>query len=638
MKTVLIASMLLFSAADGMHAQADTKPRRWRLIVNDDGEIPPPAANRPLARTLDDRFNAVRGTQVDAYFLCIASTDRLVARAAARPQDAMSQWARYGDVPAHVDQMIRLYIEEAHKEGIDIFLAARLNDIHDAWVDRLTYPLKVERPDLLHGDKQSRPGDALLDAHWSGFNWAEPEVRAHFLEFILWACEKWEFDGVELDWFRHPLFFRFGEEQANVENINQWVRDVRAGLNAIAKQRGRPCRLTTRPPDTPEIALRTGFDVEQWMKEGLLDMLMVGGGYMPYGGRLEQFIDMAHAYGIHAYPCQNHFVEPRKMHSIASGFFALGGDGFYMFNYGGADWSTPKGRCLEQIGDPRTLAGLDKTFIADNGAGIRYIGYTNPRSQFPVPLIGGAAIEIVVGDDLANVAGAVRATFTIRVRNLDNQTSLAAVVEGAPSNESIILQVNGRQLASDAVQRLEADTFIAVVPVDVFVNGINKVRVMPGPNCVGRLSSAVTGLELAVDYDPPTAEPVRRSSKAADRTLIQPTGPGSVSLFGVEVGAMRSIRFDIAEDLSAYSGARLALAADDFDARAELTITLNGGPPLPIPDALLSPSGRRVGLMDVPLAGLKPGENQVTFTFISNLGGTTGGFDVHEALLVLTPR
>ena len=391
------------------------------------------------------------------------------------------------------------------------------------------------------------------------------------------------------------------------------------------------------------MSLRTGFDVEQWMRDGLLDMLMVGGGYLPYGGRVKEFIDMAHGYGIHAYPCQNHFIDPQKMHSIASGFFALGGDGFYMFNYGGANMDTPKGQCLNQIGDLKTLAGVDKIFIADNaagknGEGIRYIGFTNPKSQFPVPLIGGDAIEIVVGDDLADVTQPVRATFTIKVRNLNNQTSLASVVKGAPSNESIILQVNGKQLPNDTAQRLNGETFIADVPANVFVNGINKVRVMPGPNCVGRLSSAVTGLELLVDYDPEPRKPIQRTSKVSNQTLIEPTGAKSASLFGVKVGTTKSIRFDITEDLSKFAKAQFALTSDDFDSREELTITLNGGKPLHIPDTLISDSGKRVGLMDAPLSALKAGENQLTFTFVSNLGGTTGGFDVHEALLVLTAK
>ena len=637
MRTALLASLLLVAVIDALLAQSTTQPRRWRLIVNDDGEIAPPTDTRSLQDTLNDRFNAVRGTQVDAYFLCIASTDRVVAKALARPQDAMSQWAKYGQVPEHVDQMIRAYIDTAHKTGIDIFLAARLNDIHDAWSAELTYPLKVERPDLLHAEKRSPPSDSLLAAHWSGFNWAEKEVRDHFLAFFKWACEKWDFDGLELDWFRHPLFFRFGEEQANIENINQWVRDVRAVLNEIGRKRGRPYLLTARPPDTPQIALRTGFDVEQWLKDGSLDMLMIGGGYLPYGGRLKEFIDMAHQYGIHAYPCQNHFIKAQPMQSIASGFFALGGDGFYMFNYGGVHPNIP-GECLSQIGDPSTLAGIDKLFIANHTVRLPYIGHNNPKPQFPVPLVGGEEIEIIVGDNLAQVKQPLRATFTIKVHNLNNHTSLANVIEGTPSNEGIILQVNGTQLPKHSAQRIDADTFIADVAPEVLVDGINRVRVIPGPHCVGELSSAVTGLELLVDYDPEPRNPIQGTTKTFNRTLLEPTDAGVVSLYDVAVGTRQSIRFDIAAELDRFDKAQIAMTAEDFDSRDELTIKLNGGQSLYIPDDLLSDQSNRLGLMDIPLSTLKSGANELTFTFASNLGGTTSGFKVHEVLLVLTAK
>jgi hypothetical protein len=614
---------------------------RWKLIVNDDGEIPPPNANRTVDQTLNDRFNAIRNTQVDAYFLCIASTDRVVGKSAARPQDAMSQWAKYGDVPEHVDQMIRAYIREAHKEGIDIIFAARLNDIHDAWAAKLTYPLKVSRPDLLLSTKTNRPKDALLDAHWSGFNWAEPEVRKHFYDFLMWACEKWDFDGVELDWFRHPLFFRFGEEQANIENINQWVRDVRAGLNKIAAKRGRRYLLTARPPDSPKLALRTGFDAQQWMKDGSLDMLMVGGGYMPYGPRLKEFIDMAHKYGIAAYPCQNHYIDIKKMHSIASGFWAMGGDGFYMFNYGGIGEKDPRWPCIDQIGDTKTLAGLDKTFIADTGQNIRYIGHTNPMSQFPKSLIGGDAIEIVVGDDLANVTTPVRATLTIKVSELNNVTNLTAVVQGATSDEDIILNVNGKQLPNDTARRVDATTFIAVLPLNVLINGINRIRVMAGPRCLGRLSSKVESMQLEVDYDPegnPSGKSASGDKPASDKTLIKSSTKMPVILFGVSVGTTKNIDFKIEVDLSQYSKVQLALNAEDIDEPAEVVITLNGGKPLAISKELLSASGRAVGMMDVPLSQLKKGDNTFSFKFASNLGGTTGGFDIYEAMLVLTPN
>ena len=607
-------------AAEGPAA----KLKPWRIIVNDDGEVPPPHENRTVAQTLDDRFNETRGTQVDAYFICIASTDRVVAPAAARPQDCMSQWAKYGKVPQGVDDMVTMYIEQAHKEGIDIILAARLNDIHDSWEPKLTYPLKVERPDLLLGKRQTWAADAVMKLHWSAFNWAEPEVRKHFLDFIMWACAKWDFDGVELDWFRHPLFFRLGEAQANVKNMTQFVRDTRKGLNEIAKKRGRRYLLTARPPDSPKLALRTGFDVEQWLKEGLLDMLMVGGGYMPHGARVKEFIDMAHRHGVHAYPCQNHFIKPEEMHSIASGMWALGADGFYIFNYDqGVGLDPAKVKCLRQLGSLKTLAGLDKRFLPDTGCKITYLGHTNPNSQFPMPLIGGDPIELVVGDDLAKVKAAgtdVRLTLQLKVSHMNNLSKLADVVGGAASGESIAIQVNGRQLPGKAIRRIDATTFVADLDASALVNGINKILVLAGPKAQGRLASAVNSMELIVDYPPhaPAASKPAPKAAANDKILVSPISRMPVSLFDVPVGTSKSIRFDLPHDPASMKAARLALTADDFDAPEELTIALNGGKPLTIPDA-----GKQPGMMDVPLAGLPKGQNEVVFTLVSTLGGTT---------------
>ena len=476
--------------------------RPWRLVVNDDGDFVITKDDPDLKKFLRSRFEGTPNTQIDAYFLNIGSTDRLWedvrelmrvdADAKARPQDAMSQWAEYGDVPPHVDRMIRKYTEVTHGAGMQIFLAMRMNDIHDAWHPKLSYPLKVSRPDLLLG-KQATDRRALMNAHWSGFDWSHSEVRDHFRDFIVWAAARWDFDGVELDWFRHPLFFKLGEEQANIENINDFVRQVRAGLNRVARARGKRYLLTTRVPDTPQMALNTGFDVEQWLKEGLLDMLMIGGGYMPYGGRVKQFIDMAHRYGVHAYPCKNHFRSPEEMRSTAANFWSLGADGVYLFNWGGSYGNGPdaeKGRadCLRQMGSPKTLANLDKRFVADTGCSIPYVGHTNPPSQFPLRLVSDRAVELVVGDDPAQMSGA-RVTLQIKVSQMNE-------------NESVVVRVNGRQVPNGMVVRVDPATFHVRGVPESLKRGINQIQVLPGPGALGALASTVDAMELVVDYGP----------------------------------------------------------------------------------------------------------------------------------------
>ena len=251
------------------------------------------------------------GSQVDSYFICVGSTDRGPATGKkARLQDTQNRWYPAMKAPPEIDRMTRAYLEAAKEAGMEIFASMRMNDIHDAWAPRLTYPLKMARPDLLLGARMDHAPDAVMRAFWSGFDYAREEVRQHFLDFIRTYCRQYDYDGLELDYFRHPLFFKLGEERQHLDTMTGFVRRVRGILREIGRERGRPYLLAIRVPDTPAMALRTGLDVEQWMKEGLLDLLIVGGGYMPYAGRLQTFVDLAHRYGIPAYPCINHFREP----------------------------------------------------------------------------------------------------------------------------------------------------------------------------------------------------------------------------------------------------------------------------------------------------------------------------------------
>ena len=640
-------------------ARHNTRP--WRIAVNDDGEVPIPGPKRTLQQFLEPKFNDVIGTQVDAYFLCLGSTDRHVPPSRARLQDTMNQWAHDGKAPDHLDAQIRTYLAAAHKAGLTVFLSVRMNDIHDAWAKQLTYPLKVKRPDLLIGQKRHLSKDTLMSAHWSALNWAEPEVRQHFLGFIIWCCRRYEFDGVELDWFRHPLHLKLGEEQQNIEPITGFVRQVHKGLDAIAADRGKPYLLTVRTVDTPEQSLRTGLDVEQWLKEGLLDMLMVGGGYLPYGARLKRFIDMAHRYHVPAYPAMNHFKDPELMRTVASNFFALGADGFYIFNWYGVPDGSEKAKCLTQCGSPETLAGLDKRYIADNGCRIRYCGYSNPPSQFPSPLVGGRAIELVVGDDVAKAQqeGKIAAmTLRITVSSLDAGATLSDLIHGVRIEGALSVQVNAAQIAADAIQfvstaqvqtklwpaslvgEAQGHTFAAAVTAPPIRRGINHIRVFPGPHSSGPLRAAVAGMELVVDYVPAADAPATQAPAAPQgprpgQRVVKPTSGVPLSLYAVPVGSKRALTFDLDVDPKDVKTAQLGLNAEDFDSREEVRISFNASKPLVIPDSLLSDTGSRVGFVNVPVALLRSGKNTVLFTFASNLNGTTKGFDVAEALLVL---
>ena len=123
--------------------------RRRRLIVNDDG-APQYAASNPRAGEgvegfLSARFQPCVGTQVDSYFWCVADGQD--------PPFGTRGHPSIGDADAVI-------IGAARAAGMEIFASLRMNDTHDAFEPKLTYPLKVRRPDLLLGGRNGRIGAA----------------------------------------------------------------------------------------------------------------------------------------------------------------------------------------------------------------------------------------------------------------------------------------------------------------------------------------------------------------------------------------------------------------------------------------------------------------------------------------------
>lgn len=507
MKMRCVLSLMLWFCLVWMAADAVSGESR-RVILNDDGEVRLPLGEQKpdWDSYLGERLLDAVGTQVDSYFLNIAATDRGPGIVNSL-QSSMAYWASEQRAPDVYEQATRRYIEVAREAGMEIFASIRMNDVHDRGkpnADALTYPLKKSRPDLLLGNADSMkrgsaayPNDSLMYWFWPGVDWGEEEVRQHFLDFIRWYCPRYDFDGLELDYYRHPLFFKLGEERQHAAAMTEFVREVQQTLNEIGKKRGREYLLAIRVPDTPAISRRSGLDVETWLEEGLLDLLIVGGGYMPYAARLKELIDLAHQHQLPAYPCVNHFRGPVQMRSLASNFWALGGDGFYLFNFFGvtgeevnAGWGASDVSSLREIGSVETLRGKDKVYLADTGETRTYIGYSNPENQFPVRIVSGRAVELVVGDDLQAAAA----------EGLLKEIRLEFTVSNVAADEHVQLRVNGVDVEPGRITRDGESQFAAQLPAKPLRRGVNHAEFSPGRNSAGRLSSQVTNMKLVVRY------------------------------------------------------------------------------------------------------------------------------------------
>lgn len=356
--------------------------------------------------------------------------------------------------------------EFGRANNMEIFGSLRMNDCHDAFgmpFNKLVYPLKVEHPELLIGTEQQRGvlEDGLGAAMWSGLDYAFEQVREDRLRWIERTVMRYDLDGVDMNFFRMPWVFRQGEEEKNMPLMTQFIRQARCRVDAAARRHGRPILLGARVPGTIETCRRIGFDIETWLKEGLIDRLLTGGGYVCYSTPAEELVALGHRYEVPVYPCincpANFVLGADSLRGAASNFWWAGADGLYLWNFHYIPGIPQEGRGrptidsyvqhLPEIADPQRLKYLDKTFAVNQRV---WEQYQRASAMPPLPLNlttnpGGSTIPLRIGDDVATAhhMGRLRdATLQIQASGSVVNDVLAVAINGLPL-QKVVAQPDG---------------------------------------------------------------------------------------------------------------------------------------------------------------------------------------------------
>ena len=315
---------------------------------------------------------------------------------------------------------LQIQVDFGHQNGLEVFWSLRMNDTHDAYPEnyRTRYygiaSFKLDHPEYLMGEPEDwdRYGEGVR-RQWTSLDFSYPQVRDHVFSLVEEVCRGYDVDGVELDFFRAPNFFpptMDGNpvEREHVEMMTDLVRRMKRMTAEVEAERGRPLLLAARTPFAVADARFVGLDLEQWLGEDLIDVLIAGGLHERIMTEpLQEIVELGHRFDVPVYPCVgwpfwNHWAfldqggdehrtygswvktlyggHPNDMDKQcyitafnawqgaagawrggAMNVWNSGADGVYVFN---AFHSTPAERWLE-IGDPRTLAGRDKIFGLD---------------------------------------------------------------------------------------------------------------------------------------------------------------------------------------------------------------------------------------------------------------------------------
>jgi hypothetical protein len=205
------------------------------------------------------------------------------------------------------------------------------------------------------------------------------------------------------------------------------VRRIRAMSEDVGLRRGKRLVIAVRVPDSVDCCKAIGLDIAAWLEEGLVDILVVSDYYRLNPWKVS--VELGHKHGVPVYPSLSESrvrdAEGVRLRNSAESYraraleaWAAGADGIYMFNF-----FNPKAALWRELGDPATLASLDRVHCASvrgDGAlatwvpnGQRFLNVPTLTPDRPIGLAPGKPVSVEV---FAPGAGAADAAVELRLR------------------------------------------------------------------------------------------------------------------------------------------------------------------------------------------------------------------------------
>ena len=450
-----------------------SQPRR-RVIMNHDGD---PAGCYKLPcqweKLLEESVLALNNTHVDTIFWCLDSQiyydDRqtvFMGRQLSRDDFTKDEhWQLYENVRLMIGRgrdMTKDVVDAGHRVGMEVFASVRMNDLHDSnprWVDFFR-KIKRDHPEYMLGDSvnvYARPGITYKFSPKTALNYALAEVREYQLNHIRDTLERYDVDGLELDWNRSPWAFEPGQERAYLGLMTQFMRQIRQVLDSTARQRGRPRYFAVSVPRNFESCLETGLDVRTWLDEKLIDILIVAG--QPFLMRLPEMKNATRQSGCQLYSRLSNnprlLDSPEVFHAAAALHHLEGVDGIYLFNF----FDDPEKACVGEIGEPEALARLDKHYkVPKRRDPFPPKGHTLWRpvvqnEPLPMFLVKGAAqvVPVRIADDIASA---------VKEKSIRQISLRVGLVDLMPGMDRVSFRLNGERLAEPELDNRESPCWL----------------------------------------------------------------------------------------------------------------------------------------------------------------------------------
>lgn len=465
--------------------------RRRRIIMNNDGAEPVMHMRSPSAQEfLDKRTTPLVGTQVDSIFYCPRCSgfgmftyftkvgEIFTTREGRYEHNQMEALLREGIDP------LQVIVEFCKQNKLEIFCSFRMNDNHDgtsadyAPLIFRANKFKNAHPELLLGTREKRPKFGA----WAAVDYGRPEIRELAFRFAEEVCKNYDVDGIELDFFRHIVYFKStsrGEVATDAERaaMTDLLTRIRTMADEVGKERGRPILIAVRVPDSVEYCHAVGLDLDRWLSEDLVDLYMPAGTFQL--NDWDYSVSLARKHGVKVYPSlddargKDADGKSLRMTNLAyrgraANVWAAGADGLYLYNFAGYVGAPA---LLNELGSPEMLARLDKDYVPAARGVVRTSGGNLPNESYrhcetlnpdhPKKVAPGNSVSarLMVGEPLDHQSPD---NFLLRLR-----------VRGVVDAAAIKVSVNGQLVQTKAAGD---DWFDCAVAKNKLKKGSNEIE------------------------------------------------------------------------------------------------------------------------------------------------------------------
>ncbi|MCC7349528.1 MAG: hypothetical protein IT446_03075 [Phycisphaerales bacterium] len=300
---------------------------------------------------------------------------------------------RIGDAPDPRNVMLSLHrkgidylptlIQRTRRLGIRFFGSFRMNDCHHRSEPRgiLSSRFWQEHQHLRLWDVT-----AARTYYNASLDYTHVEVRQRRFEAIREMIERYDIDGIELDFCRNPYLFPKTHAWERRGLLTELLRRIRAALRAVGEQRGKRLELLVRVPFDERLRMDAGIDVETWLNDGMIDLLAMSCLFNDYNQSVEPWLTRCRQHGVGFFPsveavpahnaAHNHVTRQSvndiilRHRAAAQNFLGQGAAGIYTYNFPchlfetlrSADEKARLTQVLRQSADASSLSGHAKQY------------------------------------------------------------------------------------------------------------------------------------------------------------------------------------------------------------------------------------------------------------------------------------